>query len=33
MDKRTESFTITYTENDGLLYPDLALPEQSGEGI
>ena len=33
MDKTTESFTITYTENDGLLYPDLALPEQSGEDI
>ena len=33
MDKRTESFTITYTEKDGLLYPDLALPEQSGEDI
>lgn len=28
-----ESFTITYTENDGLLYPDLMLPEQSGEDI
>jgi len=29
----TGSFTITYTENDGLLYPDLELPEQSGEDI
>ena len=28
-----ENFTITYTENDGLLYPDLELPEQSGEDI
>ena len=28
-----ESFTITYTEKDGLLYPDLMLPEQSGEDI
>ncbi|MBR5949512.1 MAG: TnpV protein [Clostridia bacterium] len=31
--KATESFTITYTEKDGLLYPDLMLPEQSGEDI
>jgi len=29
----TGSFTITYTEKDGLLYPDLMLPEQSGEDI
>ena len=29
----TESLTITYTEKDGLLYPDLELPEQSGEDI
>lgn len=33
MNMATESFTITYTEKDGLLYPDLALPEQSGEDI
>ncbi len=33
MDKTNESFTITYTEKDGLLYPDLMLPEQSGEDI
>jgi len=33
MDKTNESFTITYTEKDGLLYPDLELPEQSGEDI
>ena len=33
MMKATESFTITYTEKDGLLYPDLMLPEQSGEDI
>ncbi|MBR5949637.1 MAG: TnpV protein [Clostridia bacterium] len=33
MDKTTESFTITYTEKDGLLYPDLTLPDQSGEDI
>ena len=33
MNKTNESFTITYTENDGLLYPDIALPEQSGEDI
>ena len=33
MDKTTESFTITYTEKDGLLYPDLMLPEQSSEDI
>ena len=28
-----ESYGITYTEKDGLLYPDLMLPEQSGEDI
>ncbi len=33
MDKTTESFTITYTEKDGLLYPDLELPEQPCEAI
>jgi hypothetical protein len=33
MDKTTESFTITYTERDGLLYPDLMLQEQSDEDI
>ena len=33
MNKTNESFTITYTEKDGLLYPDLMLPEQSGEDI
>ena len=33
MNRTNESFIITYTENDGLLYPDLALPEQSGEDI
>jgi len=33
MNKINESFTITYTEKDGLLYPDLELPEQSGEDI
>ena len=33
MNKITESFTITYTEKDGLLYPDLTLPDQSGEDI
>ena len=33
MIKKDESFTITYTEKDGLLYPDLELPEQSGEDI
>ena len=26
MDKTTESFTITYTEKDGLLYPDRRSP-------
>ena len=29
----TITHTITYTEKDGLLYPDLVLPEQSGEDI
>ena len=33
MDKTNESFTITYTEKDGLLYPDIVLPEQSDEDI
>lgn len=33
MIKKDEAFTITYTEKDGLLYPDLMLPEQSGEDI
>ena len=33
MNKTTESFIITYTEKDGLLYPDLELPKQSGEDI
>ena len=33
MMKATESFTITYTEKDGLLYPDLELPKQSGDDI
>ena len=33
MFKTNESFTIIYTEKDGLLYPDLVLPEQSGEDI
>ena len=33
MNKTNESFTITYTEKDGLLYPDLTLPNQSGEDI
>ena len=28
-----ESFTITYTERDGRLYPDLTLPAQSDEDI
>ena len=29
----SESFTITYTEKDGLLYPDLELQEQLSEDI
>ena len=33
MIKTNGSFTITYTEKDGLLYPDLMLPEQSCEAI
>ncbi|MBR3298597.1 MAG: TnpV protein [Clostridia bacterium] len=33
MIKPNESFPITYTEKDGLLYPDLALPAQSNEDI
>ena len=33
MFKNDKGFTITYTEKDGLLYPDLMLPEQSGEDI
>lgn len=33
MIKKDESFTITYTEKDGLLYPELTLPEQSAEDI
>ena len=33
MNMATESFTITYTEKDGLLYPDLELPEQASEDI
>jgi hypothetical protein len=28
MDESNENFAITYTERDGLLYPDLELPEQ-----
>ena len=33
MDKTNENFAITYTERDGLLYPDIELPEQYGEDI
>ncbi|MBR3459513.1 MAG: TnpV protein [Clostridia bacterium] len=33
MVKNEKGFNITYTEKDGLLYPDLTLPEQSGEDI
>ena len=33
MDKTNGNFAITYTERDGLLYPDLELPEQYGEDI
>ena len=33
MVKNEKGFTITYTEKDGLLYPDLMLPEQSSEDI
>ncbi|MBR5948793.1 MAG: TnpV protein [Clostridia bacterium] len=33
MNKTNESFTITYTEKDGLLYPDIVLPEQSDDDI
>ena len=33
MIKTNESFPITYTEKDGLLYPDIVLPEQSDDDI
>jgi len=33
MNKTNESYGITYAEKDGLLYPDLTLPEQSSEDI
>ena len=33
MIKSNESYGITYTEKDGLLYPDLTLPAQSDEDI
>jgi len=33
MIKANENFTITYTERDGRLYPDLTLPNQSSEDI
>lgn len=33
MDESNENFAITYTERDGLLYPDLELPEQYSEDI
>lgn len=33
MDKINESYGITYTEKNGLLYPDLTLTAQSDADI